>query len=118
MARWEQVGGDVNPKDYGAILARDDGGGWIEIWEIETEGDLNEGEFYVVESSHHKSDLGWEKNQDVARTVGATKEEWEQQSDVGRASERHRHHGGDGRTVKGWARALPAASNSIKWWKR
>lgn len=119
MARWEQVGGDVNPKDYGAILARDDGGGWIEIWEIDPEaGDLSEGEFYVVESNHHKSDLGWDKNEGVARTVGATKDEWEKQSLVGRAAEVHRVHGGNGRIVKGWANSLPAASNSIKWWKR
>ena|SRR5271157_944541 len=114
MAQWEQIGGDVNPKEHGAVLARVEGG-WAEVVDIEPNGKS----YAVTEGSFHADDLTWEKSKDVASFVGASKTNWEKASVTERAADHMSYHGGDGtRRTRSWSDALPAASNSIKWWKR
>jgi hypothetical protein len=123
MARWEQIGGDVNPKEYGAILARVDGNS-IEVVEI-VPNDEGKG-WYVVTADYDASDLEWDgsaKGSRIASSIGASKSEWEKMSLMARAEAAMGYHGGNWsqgapQHEMQWSSALPAASNSIKWWRR
>lgn len=57
MARWEQVGGDVNPKEYGAVLVRVEGSS-VTVVQIDPGEEEGEG-FYVTEGHFDESDLKW-----------------------------------------------------------
>ena len=124
MARWEQVGGDVNPKEYGAVLARVEGSS-VTVVQIDPGEEEGEG-FYVTEGHFDESDLKWggqAKAERVAASCGVSKLEWEEKLSLAdRAQAALAYHGGgwsgDSRHTKKWSDALPAASNSIKWWKR
>jgi len=121
--RWTQTGGDMNPKDYGAVLTRraeSSLGEQIEIVEIEPR-ETGKG-YYVQECEISFDDLTWEKNRDVARTHGHTRSYWEELPMEARAHDRIRHWGcvhlgGGSRYVEKWSDALPAKSNQIKWWR-
>jgi len=123
MARWEQNGGDVNPKEYGAVLARVEGNS-VEIVEIDPDEE-REGWYYVITGDFDEDDLDWDKGKyapSIAKTHGASREDWEEWSLAERGEAALRYHGsnwsqGSPEHVKGWANALPTASNSIKWWR-
>lgn len=133
---WQQVGGDVNPKEYGAILARIEPGGvpWsagsqsgvsqqsVELVEIDPDEERGRG-YYVSSASMDESDLTWEKCKDCAASSGMSHAEWKKATIVERAITKLRHWGaahlgGETTRVKNWSDALPAKSNQITWWSR
>jgi hypothetical protein len=133
--KWHQVGGDVNPKEYGAILARIEPGGvpWsaggrsgvsqpsVELVEIDP--DEERGGWNVYSASMDESDLTWEKCKDCAASSGISRQAWSKSTIVERAMAKMRHWGaahlgGDQSHVKNWSSALPAKSNQIQWWTR
>ena len=118
MAKWEQTGGDVNPKNHGAVLTRRDGD-YVEIVKIEPRGDSGDDatSWDIVENSFHVDDLTWTGNEDVASYVGASRSDWLEFSPEERAQALLDYSGGDNRVAKRWSDALPVASNSIKWWR-
>lgn len=137
MKEWNQVGGDVNPKDHGAILARLEPGGmpWsaggirgtskanVDIVSIEP--DDERGGYHVIATHFDVDDLAWggpAKAAQIASYIGASKARWEKMSLVERAVAALGYHGagwsGDSGHVKNWSDALPARSNQIEWWKR
>ena len=113
--KWEQIGGDVDPKDHGAVLARkvDD---YIEVVDIEPDP---AGGYYVMSGDFHISDLSWARNRGAARANGHdTREEWEDATLEHRAMDRLRYGPSGGvRQVTKWSDALPARSNQIAWWR-
>lgn len=119
--RWEQVGGDVNPKDYGAVIAVLDGD-TVDVQRIDPN---EEGPGWHVDSAtFYLSDLEWDgsaKAPDIARTMGISKEEWEGMGPLARAAAAMQYHGsgwsGSSEIVTKWSHALPVKSNQIKWWK-
>lgn len=116
---WKQIGGDVDPREHGAVLARTDRGG-IEVFEI-TPNDMGPG-YFTSYVSIDKSDLTWEKNQDVAKSHGHSKKDWNELSLALRGADRLRHWGaghllGESNLVTTWGDALPAKSNQIAWWR-
>lgn len=132
---WQQVGGDVNPKEYGAMLARIDPGGrpWsaggqsgvsqasVELVEIDP--DEERGGWNVYSASMDESDLTWEKCKDCAATSGISRADWNKSTIVERAMAKMRHWGayhlgGEQSHVKKWSDALPGKSNQIQWWSR
>lgn len=134
--KWHQVGGDVNPKEYGAILARIEPGGvpWsaggqhgvseqsVELVEIDPDEERKTG-FYVSSASLDESDLTWEKCKDCAASSDISQAAWKKATIVERAIAKLRHWGaahlgGDTKRVKNWSDALPARSNQIQWWSR
>mgnify|MGYP001609603175 CR=1 FL=1 len=118
---WKQVGGDVNPKDYGAVLARVDGDS-VEVVRIEPN---EEGPgWHVTTCNFHTSDLEWGGQahpEQMSGTMDFTKEEWDQTPIDGRGAIALQYHGsgwcGDDRLVTKWSQALPARPNQIKWWR-
>jgi len=121
---WKQVGGDVNPKEYGALLARVDSSG-VEIVRIEpVEGDDERSGWYVTNAYFHKSDLEWggqAKPENMASSMDFDRKEWEETTLEGRGAIAMEYHGGhwsgeEHKTTK-WSDALPARSNQIQWWK-
>lgn len=121
---WKQVGGDVNPKDYGAILARVDSSG-VEVVRIENvdENDEKAG-WYVTTAYFHKSDLEWggqTNPEKMSSSMDFDRVEWEQTPLEGRGAIALQYHGsgwsGDERKVTKWSHALPAKSNQIQWWR-
>lgn len=68
---WEQVDGDMDPGGHGAIIARSDGGGWIELLEIQPVREfIGDGEakevgfpFWVKEASYTVEDLSPDKKE-------------------------------------------------------
>ncbi len=122
MARWEQIGGDVNPKEYGAILALVEGDS-ISLIEIQPDDESGKG-YWVTDADYDADDLEWSgsaNGKGIASSIGASKSEWDEMSFVDRAHAAMGYHGGGWsggteRVVK-WSDALPAASNSIKWWR-
>lgn len=124
MARWEQIGGDVNPRDHGAVLARISSSS-IEVLVIDPVEE-SEGEgYWVTDANYDASDLEWDgpaKGSRIAASIGASKDQWEKMDLEQRAEAAMGYHGGNwsGSTtmVKKWSDALPVASTSIKWWRR
>jgi hypothetical protein len=139
MKHWAQVGGDVNPKEYGAILAREEPGGvpWsaggrhgisqasVEIVQIDTDDERGRG-YYVSTAYFYESDLKWGGKahaEKIAPTSGYSKAEWNRLSLVDRAVAAIGYYGSGwsdetgGRRVEKWSEALPAKSNQIKWWR-
>jgi hypothetical protein len=122
---WFQIGGDVNPREHGAILGKYHGiEGYVEIVEIVPEALLPDGGdgFWVERADIPVEDLEWSLNRDVARSHGWRKALWEDLDVFARAQARlhhwgSRHLGGDGRIEKTWSKALPAQSRSIRWQK-
>ena len=111
--QWKQVGGDVNPKEYGAVLARVTTGHWdsVEVVRIDTDDE---------------SDLAWDgpaKGSKIASSIGASKAEWNAMSLVEKGAAAIGYHGSGwsdesgGRRVEKWSDALPARSNQIAWWR-
>ncbi len=123
MARWEQIGGDVNPSEYGAMLALQEGDS-ISVIEINP---VEEGEkkgYWVTDADYDADDLEWDGPADgkaIASSIGASKSAWNKMSFADRAHAAMGYHGGNwsGGTikVKRWADALPVPSNQIKWWR-
>ena len=119
--KWEQVGGDVNPKNHGAIIAKVDDSS-VDVVRIEPN---EEGPgWHVDTSTFYFTDLEWGGQahpEQMAGSMGFTREEWEETKPVQRAAIAMQFHGsgwsGDSRLVKKWSDALPAKSNQIKWWK-
>jgi hypothetical protein len=123
MARWEQIGGDVNPKEYGAVLARIEGDS-IEVIRIDPVEDEPKKGWWVTDANFDASDLEWDGSANgkaIASSIGASKTEWKKMSLAQRGEAGMGYHGGmwSGGThmVSKWSDALPAASNSIKWWR-
>jgi hypothetical protein len=122
---WKQVGGDVNPKMYGAVLARVDESG-VEVVRIETDDEDESHQAYYVTSGHfYKSDLEWGGQahpEKMAGSMGFDQKEWDDTDLAGRGAIALQYHGsgwsGQDEHVMGWAKALPAKSNQIEWWKR
>ena len=117
--RWTQVGGDVNPEDHGAVLARDEGLNWVEIVAIEPD-EGREGWYLVTERTFHYSELAWDMRQaqDAARSAGVSEEEWERGfDDAGRAELIVGYSGGRTRRVGSWRAALPVPEDQIEWWR-
>lgn len=128
MARWEQVGGDVDPKEYGAVLARVEGSS-VEIVEIDPDEE-REGWYYIITADFDEDDLDWDKGKyasSIAKTMGASREDWEESDLAERGEAALRYHGsnwsqGSPEHVKGWKNALSSAVGSsqvasIKWWR-
>lgn len=121
---WKQVGGDVNPKDHGAILARVDPNG-VEVVRIENVSDDDEkAGWFVVTNYFHTSDLEWggqAKPENMAGSMGFDRQEWEETSLENRGAIATEYHGsgwgGDESKVTKWSQALPAKSNQIQWWR-
>lgn len=124
MAKWEQIGGDVNPKEYGAVLARVEGDS-VTVHEIAPDEENDEGGFWVVTADFDRDDLEWDgsaKGKSIAGAIGASKSDWSKMSLAERAEAGLRYHGanwshGTPDHFKKWSDALPAPSNSIKWWR-
>jgi len=118
---WKQVGGDVNPKDHGAILARVDDSG-VEVVRIEPN---EEGPGWFVTTAHfYKEDLEWggqANPKGMSSSMDFDEEEWKQTPLDGRGAIALQYHGsgwsGDEKSVTKWSEALPARSNQIQWWK-
>ena len=127
MAKWEQVGGDVNPKEHGAVLARVEGTS-VTVVDIEPIDDNVGGikGYYVIEGDFDEDDLAWggsAKAESIASYIGCSKAEWKELNLAERAAAALSYHGsgwsqGQADRVLKWSEALPAASNSIKWWRR
>ena len=119
MKNWKQVGGDVNPKDYGAILARVDESG-VEVVRIEPN---EEGPGWFVTTGYFfKDDLKWGGQIDPEGMSGSMdfdEQEWEQTPLEGRGAIALQYHGsgwgGDEKQVTKWSEALPARPNQIQW---
>jgi len=125
--QWKQVGGDVNPKEYGAVLARVTTGHWdsVEVVRIDTDDESGHG-YYVSTADFDESDLEWDgpaKGSKIASSIGASKAEWNAMSLVEKGEAAIRYHGSGwsdssgGRRVDKWSDALPARSNQIAWWR-
>lgn len=122
---WKQVGGDVNPKTHGAVLARVDDSG-VEVVRIEPDDEDAENKSYYVTSGYfHKSDLEWggqAKPEEMAGAMDFDEKEWAETDLANKGAIAIQYHGagwsGQDEHVVGWARALPAKSNQIDWWKR
>ena len=123
---WKQVGGDVNPKTYGAVLARVDDSG-VEVVRIEPDDEDKEHKSYYVTSGYfHKSDLEWEKGQahpeEMAGSMDFDEKEWNETDLANKGAIALQYHGsgwsGQDEHVVGWANALPAKSNQIEWFRR
>lgn len=118
---WTQVGGDVNPKEHGVILAREDDSG-VEVVRIEPN---EEGRGWYRTTNHFfNSDLAWDgqaKAPSIARSIGIDRKEWDAMSNAQRAEAAMSYHGsgwsGDESLEAKWSDALPAKTNQIKWWK-
>jgi hypothetical protein len=119
--KWEQVGGDVNPKDHGAVLAKLDDSS-VDVVRIEPN---EEGPGWHVDSAtFHASDLEWGGQahpESMADTMGFDRGEWEETKLATQGAIAMQYHGsgwsGDYKLVTKWSQALPAKSNQIKWWK-
>ena len=130
MAQWVQIGGDIDAKEYGAVLARVEGSS-VEVVEIEPDEE-HEGWYYIITADFDKDDLDWKKGKyapDIAKTMGASRDDWEEWDLAERGEAALRYHGsnwsqGGPEHVKGWKNALNSAVggssyvNSIKWWSR
>lgn len=125
--QWKQIGGDVNPKEYGAVLARVTPGQWdsVEIVRIETDDERGYG-YYVTTAEFDDSDLEWKgraHGSKVASSIGASRSEWNAMSleEKGEAAIGYYGSGwsdsSGGRRVDKWSDALPARSNQIQWWR-
>jgi hypothetical protein len=107
---WEQIGGDVNPKEYGAVLARVSGGDGVGSIRCTTHRDCVEhlelGRACAAARCHKMSveviridpdeavehgwfiksnyfdfdDLTWEKSKGIASFIGANQDDWETMS--------------------------------------
>ena len=85
MPMWEQIGGDMSPGQHGALLARSDGGGWLELLEIQPVrdhvGDREAAEvgfpFWSKEGSYDLSDLDPDNKdvQSALQYIGVTLED-------------------------------------------
>lgn len=132
---WNQVGGDVNPKEYGAVLARYEPGGspWsaggqkgvskAQVEVVEIEPDEERGGYIVTTAGYDEDDLKWgEYAAGIASAMGISKGKWQRMSLVDRGADAIRYGGsswsGDVRHVQKWSDALPAKSNQIAWWSR
>ena len=123
-SRWKQIGGDVDPKEHGAILARlypARNPRQVEIVEIDPDVEGVSG-YWVQRADIFIDDLEWEHNKDVARSSGISQREWAAMSPEERAERRLSHWGashlgGDAFQTKLWSKALPAPSRSILWWR-
>lgn len=119
--RWEQVGGDVNPKNHGAVLAVLDGDS-VDVVRIDPN---EEGPGWHVDSAtFYKSDLEWGGQahpEQMAGPMGFTREEWDETNLVNRAAIAMGYHGagwsGNSEIKTKWSEALPVKSNQIKWWR-
>lgn len=121
MGQWKQIGGDVNPKEYGAVLARVDGD-YVEVVVIDPD-DEGSG-YHVVNADFDRSDLEWGGSahpDKICNTIGCSKADWEKMSLADRGEAAVSYHGsgwsGGGGHARNWSSALPAESNQIKWWK-
>jgi hypothetical protein len=129
MARhWKQIGGDVNPKDYGAVLGRVEGSRGrarsVEIVRINPDEEQGHG-YYVDTAYFDESDLEWggrAKGREIASTIGASRADWDEMSLEQRAEAAMGYYGAGwsdetgGRRVDKWSDALPVRSNQIQWW--
>lgn len=117
--KWKQIGGDVNPREYGAILAKRDGD-YVSIWEIDPDVPDTD-EIFVQDAEFHVSDLDYD--QSVADSIGIDEYEWEEMPLEARAEAFLGYWGaydlgGDQRYVKRWEDALPDSESAIRWWER
>lgn len=125
--KWRQVGGDVNPKDHGAVLANvDDDKGGVTIVRIEPNEDEDEGKgWHVLESHFYATDLNWDGGQanprEMSLTMGFTRDEWEKTDLANRGAIALQYHGSNWAEAetfsKKWSEALPAKTNQIQWWR-
>lgn len=121
---WKQVGGDVNPKDYGAILARVDSSG-VEVVRIDpVDEDDEKSGWFVTTAYFYKTDLEWggqTKPENMASSMSFDRQEWEQTPLEGRGAIAMEYHGtgwsGENHKTTKWSQALPTKSNQIQWWK-
>jgi hypothetical protein len=130
MARkWKQVGGDVNPKEYGAVLVRVEGGPFtgrsVEVVRINTDDDRGRG-YHVSTADFDESDLEWAgraHGSKIASSIGASRSEWQAMSLEDKAEAAIGYYGSGwsdetgGLRVEKWSDALPARSNQIEWWR-
>jgi len=122
-SRWAQTGGDLNPKDYGAVLTRhaeSSLGEQIEIVHIDPDESVME--YHVQRAEIPTGELTWQQNAQAARANGRSRAEWEELPLEARAEDRLMywgadHLGGASFYTKKWSEALPARSNQIKWWR-
>jgi len=118
---WKQVGGDVNPKDHGCILARVDSSG-VEVVRIEPN---EEGPGWFVATNYfYTADLEWGGQthpEKMASTMDFDRKQWEETDLANRGAIAAEYHGsgwgGDDRQVTKWSQALPAKTNQIQWWR-
>ena len=118
---WQQIGGDVNPKEHGCVLARTDDSG-VEVVSIDPN---EEGRgWYRTTNYFFNSDLTWDgqaKAPRIASSIGVDRREWESMSNTQRAEAAQGYHGagwgGDNSLETKWYDALPTDSDEIKWWE-
>lgn len=118
---WKQIGGDVNPKDHGAVLAKVQGDS-VEVVRIDV-NDEGPG-WYVTTATFDKDDLGWNGQADgktLAKFIGVDERDWNRMSIEEQGEVAIQYHGsgwgGNDKHVTKWSEALPAKSNQIKWWR-
>lgn len=124
---WYKIGGDVNAKDYGIVIARMTKGGaepQIELVEADPVEESEGTGWHRFDVDIPVSDLDWDSNRDAARSSGMTKRDWEYGGDgfIGnafRALAKYEHWGayhlgGTQRTVRLWRDALPVRLSSVK----
>jgi hypothetical protein len=117
--RWTQVGGDMNPKDHGAVLALNEG---TSVTIIDIEPNEEGPGWHVTEAAFHDSDLNRPNPNAVrlASFAGMSLEEWADLPLEQKGETAIRYFGsswsGDTKLVKKWSDALPTkTSNQIKW---
>jgi hypothetical protein len=127
---WYQVGGDVDAKEHGIIIARMTKGGAEPQIELVEAHPIDESEgrgWYRFDVDIPVSDLDWHGNRDAARSSGLTKREWEAgqgfAAEALRAVARYQHWGayhlgGTQRTVRRWRDALPIPLSRVRHFQR
>jgi hypothetical protein len=125
---WYQIGGDVDAKAHGIVIARMTKGGAEPQIEIVQAIPFDAGpRYYRYDVDIPVSDLGWEDNKDAARTSGLSKRDWEDgegfTANAFRALARYDHWGathlgGTVRTVQRFSDALPVRLSSVKQFQR
>lgn len=126
MGEWKQIGGDQNWSGVGVILARDDGGGWVELvridpWaELDESAEISHGLYNKQEVSFHYNDLQLDSPRiaSVLRSTGMRKDEWEELSMPGRAEAVAEVNGYGGSDVSGddLLELLPDKPEKIEFW--
>lgn len=135
---WKQISGDMTWEKHGALFARDDGKGWVEVWkfdcwaEHDPDAIATHGLYIYDEGSYHYDDLAQglsveqiladkklaKEIKSICSTVGMDLEEYVDLPPSGKAEVMVSTHGcgGNSSSTSDLLEALPAKPEDIEFW--